>query len=78
VLGLGLWPSSHYGTAHQPASTNDGHSAFEKYREKTLQRLDQEQREFQEFIVQLRRAKDKAEFEQFMAERRARPPSPQG
>ena len=29
-----------------------------------------EQREFQEFPVRLRKAKDKAEFDQFMAERR--------
>ena len=50
-----------------PAS---GHSAFERYRTDTLQRLDEEQRQFQEFFVQLRMAKDKAEFDQFIAERR--------
>jgi hypothetical protein len=49
-----------------------GHSAFEEYRAEALQRLDEEQREFQEFIAHLRMAKDKAEFEQFMTERRNR------
>jgi len=49
------------------------HAAFEEYREETLRRLDEEQREFQEFISHLRMAKDKAEFDQFMAERRNRP-----
>ncbi len=53
----------------------DSHSAFEEYRTETLRRLDQEQREFQEFIGQLRRARDKAEFDQFMAERAKRPSS---
>jgi hypothetical protein len=52
---------------------NDGHSAFEEYREEALRRLDDEQSEFQEFISHLRKAKDKAEFDQFVAERRNRP-----
>ena len=37
------------------------------------QRLEEEQREFREFLDRLRIAKDKAEFDQFMAERRNRP-----
>ena len=36
-------------------------------------RLEEEQREFREFLERLRFAKDKAEFDQFMAERRNRP-----
>jgi hypothetical protein len=36
----------------------------------TLRRLEEEQREFQDFLTRLRMAKDKAEFDQFMAERR--------
>jgi hypothetical protein len=47
------------------------HSAFEEYRQETLRRLDQEQREFQEFIRRLRMARGKVEFDQFMTERRA-------
>ena len=38
----------------------------------TLQRLEQEQRDFQDFLGRLRLAKDKAEFDQFVAERNAR------
>ena len=39
-----------------------------------LRRLEEEQREFREFLERLRHAKDKVEFDQFMAERRNRPP----
>jgi len=39
-----------------------------------LHRLEEEQREFREFLKRLRMARDKAEFDQFMAERRDRPP----
>ena len=35
-----------------------------------LERLEDEQREFKEFLARLRFAKDRAEFDQFMAERR--------
>ena len=35
--------------------------------------LKEEQREFKEFLQRLRFAKDRAEFDQFMAERRNRP-----
>ncbi len=64
------------------APPSSGNRAFDEYRAETLRRLEDEQREFQEFLVRLREAKDKAEFDQFMAERRGRhdinPPSPQG
>ncbi|RDJ93203.1 DUF2852 domain-containing protein, partial [Lacticaseibacillus rhamnosus] len=40
------------------------------YREETLRRLEEEQREFQDYLERLRRARDKAEFDGFMAERR--------
>ncbi len=45
------------------------HPAFDEYRASTLRRLEAEQREFQDFVSRLRAAKDKAEFDQFMAER---------
>jgi hypothetical protein len=38
-----------------------------------LRRLEEEQQEFAAFLDRLRFAKDKAEFDQFMAERRQRP-----
>jgi len=49
-----------------------GNQAFDDYRTETLRRLEEEQREFQEFLGRLRMAKDKAEFDQFMAERGTR------
>lgn len=76
VCGIGVWPSGRNTSGGMEASAI-GHFAFEEYRAQTLQRLDQEQREFQEFIARLRAAKDKEEFEQFITDRRTRPPSSQ-
>jgi Protein of unknown function (DUF2852) len=60
-----------------PAS---GNAAFDEWRTAELVRLDEErrkldqaQREFAEYVDAIRRAKDREEFERFMAERRARP-----
>lgn len=47
-----------------------GNSAFDAYREETLKRLEEEQTAFQEFLERLRAAKDQAEFDQFLEERR--------
>ena len=52
---------------------SSGNRAFDEYRTETLRRLEDEQREFREFLDRLRFAKDKTEFDQFMAERRNRP-----
>jgi hypothetical protein len=52
---------------------SSGNRAFDDYRAETLRRLEDEQREFREFLERLRFAKDRAEFDQFMAERRNRP-----
>ena len=41
-----------------------------------LRRLEEEQAEFKTFLDRLRHAKDKAEFDQFMAEHRTRPTPP--
>jgi hypothetical protein len=57
-------------------SGSSGNRAFDEYRAETLRRLEEEQREFIEFLDRLRHAKDKAEFDQFMAERRNRPEPP--
>ena len=53
--------------------SSSGNRAFDDYRAETLKRLEEEQREFKEFLERLRFAKDRAEFDQFMAERRNRP-----
>jgi hypothetical protein len=55
-------------------SRPSGNQAFDEYRADTLRRLEEEQGEFAQFLDRLRFAKDKAEFDQFMAERRPRPP----
>jgi hypothetical protein len=62
-FGQGGWGSS-------------GNRAFDEYRTETLRRLEEEQREFRDFLQRLRMAKDKSEFDQFMAERRNRPEPP--
>ncbi len=61
-------------------SPSTGNMAFDEWREAELRRLDEErrklddaQREFAEYSDAIRRAKDREEFERFMAERRARP-----
>ena len=61
----------------RPAAASSGNRAFDEYRMETLRRLEEEQKEFGAFLDRLRFAKDKAEFDQFMAELRQRPPSPQ-
>jgi hypothetical protein len=55
-------------------SSSSGNRAFDEYRSETLKRLEDEQREFKEFLERLRFAKDRGEFDQFMNERRNRPP----
>ena len=63
-----------------PSAT--GNLAFDEWRQAELARLDEErrkldeaQREFAEYVDAIRRAKDREEFERFMAERRSRPAS---
>jgi hypothetical protein len=55
--------------------SGSGNVAFDEYREETLRKLDEEQREFRDFLDRLRAAKDRAEFDEFMNERRNRPPT---
>jgi hypothetical protein len=55
---------------------SSGNAAFDEYRAETLKRLEEEEKEFREFLHRLRKAKDQAEFDQFMAERKRRPQGP--
>lgn len=48
-----------------------GNAAFDEYRADTLKRLEDEFEDFQTFLEQLRMAKDKQEFDAFMASRKA-------
>lgn len=52
-------------------SSSTGNYAFDEYREATLKRLEEEAHEFRSFLDKLRMAKDRAEFEQFMNDRRS-------
>ena len=78
-LGFGRWNDR----AHHVGQVQDwlgrprtsGNRAFDEYRTETLRRLEEEHRAFQEYLDRLRMAKDRAEFDQFMAERGARPES---
>ncbi|MGH6778807.1 MAG: DUF2852 domain-containing protein [Bradyrhizobium sp.] len=54
-------------------SPTSGNRAFDEYRVETLRRLEDEQREFKEFLSRLRHAKDKEEFDAFMAQHGNRP-----
>jgi len=54
-----------------------GNRAFDEYRAETLRRLEEEQKDFVEFLNRLRFAKDKAEFDEFLAERRRRAAGPE-
>ena len=53
----------------------NGNRAFDDYRAETLRRLEDEQREFKEFLKRLGVARDRAEFDQFMNDRHLDPPS---
>ena len=63
-----------FGFGFGPPSS--GNRAFDEYRAETLQRLEEEQREFKAFLTRLRHAKDKEEFDQFMALHKTRPTPP--
>ena len=60
------------GWGRRGAPPSSGNRAFDEYREETLKRLEDEHNEFRDFLSNLRHARDKAEFDQFMADRKAR------
>ena len=65
-----------FGAAAIGSQPSSGNHAFDEYRTETLRRLEDEQKEFSAFLERLRFARgDKAEFDQFMNERRSRPPA---
>ena len=56
----------HFGhNAYRPS----GNSAFDNYKTEVLKRLEDEQTAFEDFLQRLRDAKDKQEFDAFMADR---------
>lgn len=64
------------------AYAGSGNAAFDEYRRSELERLeeerrklDEEAREFRNFVEELKRAKDREEFDAFMAKRRGNGPT---
>lgn len=53
--------------AHFSSSTSN--TAFDTYKADTLSRLEREQGEFEAFLRRLRESRDKAEFDQYLADR---------
>lgn len=80
VLGYMLWSGRMGCWGRHRAGRNrrwrregsTGNRAFDAYREETLERLEEERQAFSDFLDRLRMAKDKAEFDQFLDERRGR------
>lgn len=77
----GRWGGSGMGWGCGPRrderDARSGNSAFDDYRRETLRRLEEEEREFRAYLERLRQARDKTEFDRFMAERnQPRPPEP--
>lgn len=50
-----------------------GNRAFDEYRAEALRKLEEEASEFRAFLERLRMARDRAEFDEYMKERRDRP-----
>jgi Protein of unknown function (DUF2852) len=70
------WGANWGGGGNREKPPTSGNHAFDEYRAETLRRLEEEQSEFSSFLERLRFAKDKSEFDQFMAERRQAPRPP--
>jgi hypothetical protein len=74
--GRGRWESRTADRAERGCGRRQSSSdnrAFDEYRSDTLRRLEDEEREFKEFLQRLRAAKDRAELDQFLNERRNAP-----
>ncbi|MBC7154084.1 MAG: DUF2852 domain-containing protein [Rhodobacteraceae bacterium] len=63
-------------TRRQPRHSGTGNAAFDAYKADTLKRLEDEQAAFEAFMARLRAAKDKSEFDAFMADRAASASTP--
>jgi hypothetical protein len=79
---FGSWdaarPASRFARAFEAANRGTGNAAFDEYRRAELDRLEaqrraleEESRAFSSFVEELKRAKDREQFDAFMAQRRA-------
>ena len=62
----------HWSGYHSHGLRPSGNHAFDEYREEALRRLEAEVTKCRSFLERLRAAKDRAEFDEFMRERRNR------
>ncbi len=63
----GPWTRAHSHFGNHFGSS--GNAAFDAYKAETIRRLQEEQEAFEAFLQRLRDAKDKSEFDSFMADR---------
>ena len=70
------WDENQYRMQQRSAGPSSGNVAFDEYRKEELERLERERRHldeereaFQEFMHNLRRARDREEFDRFKSER---------
>ena len=79
--GPGRWYNERAGSNRRGCGrhgrASSGNRAFDEYRAETLRRLEEEQKAFADFLERLRHAEDKAEFDQFMADRNHRTDAPE-
>ena len=70
-MNFGLWngPAGRLPRQSWWQQPTSGNQTFDEYRAETLRRLEEEERDFHDFLARLRMAQDKAELDQFMAER---------
>jgi len=71
-IGRGSPASGSRFSSRGSCAPSSGNQAFDNYRSEALSRLEEEQREFHAYLERLRKARNKAEFDVFMAERRQR------
>ena len=65
-----------WGGPHGGGLGETGNRAFDEYRSEALRKLEEEASEFRAFLERLRMAKDRAEFDEYMKERRDGPTGP--
>lgn len=74
-MGCGKWKREKWARGKWNSMSakmrSSGNAAFDEYKAETIRRLEEEQEAFTSFLEKLRMARDKAEFEDFMASRRS-------
>jgi Protein of unknown function (DUF2852) len=73
------WGGPHHGGpggSQYGGMSETGNRAFDEYRTDALRKLEEEASEFRAFLERLRMARDRAEFDEYIKERRNRPAAP--